>query len=128
MIKSTSIKFLGETTNGRKARPYLTTGKSYPIVAGQGDGSLARSDGKVGAFIKPANVFEIKCDDGHVRTFTYNPEFWSYSFAIIDSGINSEKKNPLDGRAMQMNPALAAKYGSALVEGGEISNGDYYHH
>lgn len=45
----------------------FTVGKLYKVLAGLGDGNIARSDGCVGGFITSDTQCCIKDDDGEIR-------------------------------------------------------------
>ncbi|AGV99222.1 hypothetical protein PM1_006 [Pectobacterium phage PM1] len=86
------VKYIGDTTS------QFTYGRQYPVVAGYGDG-VPRQDGRIGAFIKDANVFVIEDNSGHF----YQGSLASGNWKAIDEGVQTYFPNE------QLNPIPASR-------------------
>lgn len=89
MNKGARVRFVG-----KEVPHYLTKGKIYTIVAGQGDG-VPRNDGTLGAYIKDDKTFVIEDDfrSFHIRVF--NDRNWKLVEDAQSNYVAKEFKSPI---------------------------------
>lgn len=92
-------------------------GKEYKVLAGLGDGNLARTDNKVGAFITSPSQMCLMAENGFIRLTSFNPEV----FVLVKEVENKYPKRVVANHVYKPNNRSHRQH---LVVHGEFTAAD----